>query len=754
MSSLPTYHFSNHNDDHYQHRTHSPFYSTPIPQHQTHSQPTQRAHIESTAYNQALALLHQQAHQSTNPGIDASGITDHNQARSSASLLPSIWAHAPASTSQVDPLYTPQQESWSRYQNQQGQQGQYRNSPLGTPVSRSSNAAKRAYSHQRTSSASTVASAGPASPFSYNTLFPQVAQPEYTPHSPAADFWDLSGSQADQSSNSFSKYPLSQNDSFFLSAPGYMPSHAAHTPPAHLAMKGFAIDHHNLEDLPSEVTHSSRQSMSSVGQDSPATPRSTAEDADNKPVKTNSNGEIALPCPDIWDDYLLFDRAEYRQANPNVQLHRTESAAYQDELYNPANFVAAPSSAPKTNNNFLTPHRNLVNERLQTANIARSVSPSSVSRERSPFRHGSPLAPAQDAWNSPRVGTQAGMRQQQKEETAQAEIAQHRPALKREPTKTISPKDALLDYTDTDQTPLFQDTIPTGYKQHFGGTEQFPPNFFSQGNAAFVGGVPTSQPNMTSFRATNSADAMSGGNFNLSSSGQVQPPFQAGQYQQSNNNNMNSSYPATSLTEPTPDFPAHLTSMESSMSEGPGASSQEGNSLPVQRPDDTRANTGTYTCTYHGCTQRFESQPALQKHKRDFHRSQAHNNHNRDSGAESGVTSVSPSSPGGRSTGSSEPSEADESGMTSAALLARNSQAGPHKCSRINPSTGKPCNTVFSRPYDLTRHEDTIHNNRKMKVRCPHCREEKTFSRNDALTRHMRVVHPEADSYGKRGRHD
>lgn len=88
----------------------------------------------------------------------------------------------------------------------------------------------------------------------------------------------------------------------------------------------------------------------------------------------------------------------------------------------------------------------------------------------------------------------------------------------------------------------------------------------------------------------------------------------------------------------------------------------------------TRANTGTYTCTYHGCTQRFESQPALQRHKRDYHRSQAHNN--RDSGADSVATSVSPSSPGARSTESPAPSDGDDSGMTSAALLARNS----HNC--------------------------------------------------------------------------
>jgi hypothetical protein len=197
--------------------------------------------------------------------------------------------------------------------------------------------------------------------------------------------------------------------------------------------------------------------------------------------------------------------------------------------------------------------------------------------------------------------------------------------------------------------------------------------------------------------------------------------------------------------EANPEFPAHLTNMESSISDnGPQPSSQE--SMPVilapQRPLDTRAATGTYTCTYHGCTQRFDSHANLQKHKRDYHRSQQPNS--RDN---SGTTSSAEASTSPRSTESPGPSAA---GMTSAAIMARNSQAGPHKCTRINPSTNKPCNTIFSRPYDLTRHEDTIHNNRKQKVRCPMCREEKTFSRNDALTRHMRVVHPEVESFGKR----
>ncbi|KAJ5291427.1 hypothetical protein N7478_000678 [Penicillium angulare] len=80
----------------------------------------------------------------------------------------------------------------------------------------------------------------------------------------------------------------------------------------------------------------------------------------------------------------------------------------------------------------------------------------------------------------------------------------------------------------------------------------------------------------------------------------------------------------------------------------------------------------------------------------------------------------------------------------------RNSQAGP-KCERLNLSTGKPCNYVFSRSYELTRHEDSIHN-AKQRVRCQLCAKETTFSRNDGLTRHIRQAHREVDWPGKRRR--
>jgi hypothetical protein len=90
-----------------------------------------------------------------------------------------------------------------------------------------------------------------------------------------------------------------------------------------------------------------------------------------------------------------------------------------------------------------------------------------------------------------------------------------------------------------------------------------------------------------------------------------------------------------------------------------------------------------------------------------------------------------------------------EGGPLTHPINLRNSQAGTYKCELINPNTGKPCSKIISRPYDVPRHEDSIHNAEKQKVRCHLCTEEKTFSRNDGLTKHMRVEHPDVDWLGK-----
>ncbi|KAF3482981.1 C2H2 transcription factor (Rpn4) [Arthroderma uncinatum] len=145
-----------------------------------------------------------------------------------------------------------------------------------------------------------------------------------------------------------------------------------------------------------------------------------------------------------------------------------------------------------------------------------------------------------------------------------------------------------------------------------------------------------------------------------------------------------------------------LAGLEPSMNDGHNVD------LSASQSEGATSDAGIYSCTYHSCTRRFERRACMMKHRRTHQ--------------------VIPSQ----------------------GLSVRNSRAGPHRCDRTNPSTGRPCSTEFSRPYDLTRHEDTIHNVSKQKTSCHECEEAKTFSRADALKRHMRVVHPNVTWPGKR----
>ncbi|KAK7684054.1 hypothetical protein QCA50_012696 [Cerrena zonata] len=91
----------------------------------------------------------------------------------------------------------------------------------------------------------------------------------------------------------------------------------------------------------------------------------------------------------------------------------------------------------------------------------------------------------------------------------------------------------------------------------------------------------------------------------------------------------------------------------------------------------------------------------------------------------------------------------DDTPMKTAAEISANNPN--HQCDKINPSTGKPCNKQFSRPYDLIRHQETIHALKKKIFRCVICEgrlnggdgngKQKTFSRGDALSRHIKVKH-------------
>merc|ERR1711881_514499 len=555
-------------------------------------------------------------------------------------------------------------------------------------------------SHQRAQSSSSMGSNASGSPYSqshaaygYNvndTSVPTKIGQNYGIH--------------DQSSSQFSNHlptptQTPTQDSFLSTSYPNSYSHGGEmnsVMAASMAMNNNIDTHSNADDELPGMSHSGRQSVSSMGQD-PSTPRT---------------------IPESYDDGFRVPQNDQQMRFP--KLDRTVSDAYNDALFTGSTQVpasAAPKSIPAQH---LSPHRNTINEYLQRAQMARSQSPTSQgSRGVSPFRPSSPyIQTAFGQMQRPFTATQ--MRQAQQVDASQREMSQHISRPQSEAPKTISPKDAVLEYNESEEDakmPLFNENEASAYSQQFGGGQQN----YSTG-VQNIGSLNPSRNNTWS----NDAQQRQNGTTNSAAFNFATPsissyaqnlPFSSQNYRPQG---------SSLKQEETPEFPAHLTSMESSASEAP-LSSQNSNHSSVQttKPVSSAADSGTYTCTYNGCNLRFESPQKLQKHKRDSHRTPA------------AGTQATPGI---------------GSGMTSAELAARNSQTGPHKCERINPTTGKPCNTIFSRPYDLTRHEDTIHNVRKQKVRCALCVEDKTFSRNDALTRHMRVVHPEVDFPGKHRR--
>lgn len=563
-------------------------------------------------------------------------------------------------------------ESWN-YGNVQGQS-------LQTPHQNQNRG------HQRASSSSSVGS----SASQYQAVGPSAGYQSFQNHLPTPTHTPTQDSF--MSGNNFSS--------------NYTPNsvNMDHTMSAHMSMKQALME--QSDDVP-DYAHSAGQSVSSYGHDSPATPHTAQDDIDFK-----------MPAND---------------ARPIPKFERTYTDIAADTgFYEPSASAQAVSSKP-AQSSLLSPYRNSANENvqraLQAAQYARSQSPSSTaSRSDSPFRKSSPYRQPSNTFNSAMNTAVAAREQTRQADAAYAMKSQMQPSD--DDPKTISPKDALLDYRESDEeskVPLFPDSGASEYDSQYTGGDQY--------RTATQSSFDT--PSSQSYRRDSWVPQQFSPNFSTASAPSL-PQSSSFTFATPSIQNMHSmpmnapsqyrSAPNTmsSGVDQTPEFPAHLTSMESSASEAEPPSGSQNSVLSdryITKPTSTGAESGTYSCTYHGCSQRFETPQKLQKHKREGHRS-------------------------------ANLSQA----MTSAAILERNSQAGPHKCERINPTTGKPCNTVFSRPYDLTRHEDTIHNARKQKVRCALCVEEKTFSRNDALTRHMRVVHPEVDFPGKHrrrgGNHD
>lgn len=545
--------------------------------------------------------------------------------------------------------------------------------------------------HNRDSSLSSLGSYGPHSPFSFNTANPQIAV------SDSSDGFQALQLPEEQAYQLVAKAPNSaSHDTFYANYPYTQSATMQSYSNMNMSQKTRS-DRGGLlppAEFPSGGSSASRPASvaSSVASDSPTTPVAPEPSEDERRRKAGENFFLRDLLRSTSKDHP--DSQTCCTGLINVpKLDRTMTDIYADELFNP-NFNVSATSPSQANITAMSPTHEIFSQRVQAANnqhLTTTQSPmSSISRGRSPFKQSSPLAPApaQDfsqAPNNMRFNTAQQTRERRK---AEESVHALRPAvtqpLSTSTPQTISPQDALIEFNDSDN--------PNNF-----------PLFPSSQN-----GFDGSQLSKAASQVTNFGGPLS---LDTSFDAYITPQLSAGLQ-------MPQQYPFVSKHRQQPSLPSASNgsfSMSSRVGSSPSVSPVA--SASPQRPERVGADGGTYTCTYHGCTQRFETPALLQKHKREGHR-QAH-----------GLNGLRrPEGP---------------------AATYFNTQAGPHKCERINPSTGKPCQTVFSRPYDLTRHEDTIHNARKQKVRCDVCTEEKTFSRADALTRHYRVCHPDLEFPGK-----
>ena len=501
--------------------------------------------------------------------------------------------------------------------------------------------------------------------------------------------------------------------------------------------------------------------------------------------------------------YEVLDEDEARPmagpSNPVPTLDRTVSDACQDELYNPAMAMSIPASDGSLYASQTYRHsqqNQQFTKILQAANEKHlSVRPAMpISREHSPFRQTSEFAAESfphtaSTPHSPATRLNPAGSPREPQEIDAAARNYHLPTMQRDPApaRTISPKESLLRHNEAEadaKVPLFpspetlhrrenpfpstnlnsRHLLPSDVENHEFQQRydhlrtNHPPNFSTSAITPTPPGpdftfLPPSLPSIPSNASSSSMPLHT----------PKQYPFM------SNPRRQGSSRRSLSGSESDPQFHAPLSSMESTKSEtdqaqltrfmsGGEAPHPSSSSSDVERPSDTVAGTGSYTCTIPGCSQRFDTSARLHKHKREAHRG--------DPAQRSPATPTVPSSSTsemprhGGSGGTTSPTTTNAAATatavpttstapTAATGTNRNNHAGPHKCTRPNPNSNKPCNTVFSRSYDLTRHEETVHNRSKVKIQCALCSVEKTFSRGDALSRHIRVMHPGVEYPGK-----
>jgi len=452
-------------------------------------------------------------------------------------------------------------------------------------------------------------------------------------------------------------------------------------------------DDEDMPDLSPSRCSASRPSISEV--DMPATPgHSPVDRAASRCAQAPAAREHAFIAD--WIDGCLPLQLEH---HTGPKLMRTVSDAEQDELFNPGIAPGTTHSQPDrisdTNSRLPT-----LLQQAQSQHLARStpVKPTMMVRGHSAFRANSPFYPAraqQEIIPSP-TGTTAFLNigayntaRSQRAKDIERDAEALRQQLQRggyeeqQTPKTISPKDAYIEYAE-------------------------PENNGIQGRSLFSSNQNDDAYSQRSIKSESDDDSCHGDDDNEQSYDNSLAPGS----RRDSDVNMDYGMPIYHHhNAQQQQFGDHLNipgyggwGDESPSQESEASRLSDSNceltSSPLRKPADIMANDGAYSCTVHGCTLRFPTASKMSKHRRESHRN------NTPSGRDAPIKSL---------------------------------LQGPSRCERFNPATGKLCNTIFSRPYDLTRHEDTIHNTARQKVRCEICDDEKTFSRHDALTRHKKV---------------
>jgi hypothetical protein len=509
--------------------------------------------------------------------------------------------------------------------------------------------------HNRDSSLSSLGSLGPTSPYPHSGITPRIAIADAGTEEAGADAFHGLADYPHEALWSENNYAIDSKTPLIADAWEAQGAQGHHSIP----FGAPAVAQRQRVELSVAAVPNIRhgaESVASSGRDSPSTP------AMGEPIEKGRRmgGEREyLNRLDPHITQMLECSSPSLPAFPHVpKLERSITDACQDTIY--SGNMSVGSAAPPNHDFSLSNRFSSVLEAANTKHL-NAGQPGAGYRGSSPFRNGSPLAPTH-GHEYPRA-THFHM-------VPPAMHAMHDAS----PTtagpsgtpQTISPKDAMLeaDHLDDGQYSLFH-ALPT---PSYGGQDHFMRDVHAP---AGVTHLPY---------GTNPGQAV-----------RVPQhyPFMPGPIHANHASHAGGAVGTERILE-----------------QPQMALRQEQAVAPAPAPGTAVDDGGTYSCTYHGCTLRFNTQKDLQTHKREGHR-------------------------GG---GAARRGDRRESQQT---------QNGPHTCTRINPSTGKPCMVHFSRPYDLTRHEDTIHNISKKKLRCPVCTEEKLFSRRDALNRHYKVCHEE-----------